>query len=146
MIHCNILRKTRQMTHSLHKILHVDDDAVMRLMTKKALERSQLGFNIMSCTTGHELLECIDMFLPDILLVDYVMPIMDGEELIMRVRNRPSPTKNCPVVFISGMETISFRSRAALEPILGIIQKPYTPTTLGRDLFEIWDKFKLSPM
>ncbi|MEK7801321.1 MAG: response regulator [Pseudomonadota bacterium] len=132
------------MTHSLRKILHVDDDAVMRLMTKKALERAHLDFNIISCATGHELLECIDTFQPDILLVDYIMPIMDGEELMMCVRNSHSSTKDCPVVFISGIENISFRNHDALEPILGIIKKPFAPTTLGHDLLGVWEKFKLN--
>lgn len=124
----------------LTKILHVDDDSVMRLMTKKALERSEHPYTVLSCATGQEFLKEIVFFEPDLLLVDMVMPIMDGETVIEKLRSMDVGPRNKPVIYITGRPDVTFRNRSALEPIIGIIQKPFAAATLGQDILNIWNQ------
>ena len=129
------------MKADIKKILHIDDDPVMRMMTKKALERAHLGFEIRSCSSSHDFLKGIEEFQPDLLLVDFMMPVMNGEELISAVRNSNDPQHTCPVIYLSGKDHLTFKDRAKIEPILGVIQKPFSPVTLGQDLQNIWENF-----
>lgn len=125
-------------SRSLQKILHVDDDAVMRMMVKKALERAQKGFDVVSCASVHEFLDKIAPFSPDLLIIDVVMPVMTGPILLDKVRSLSIQT---PAVFMTGQDVIEIQNREKLEPILGIIQKPFSPIALGNDLINLWDDF-----
>ncbi|OIN85769.1 MAG: hypothetical protein AUJ12_08170 [Alphaproteobacteria bacterium CG1_02_46_17] len=124
-----------------YKILHVDDDHVMRLMTKTALSRSSIGFSVESCASAKEALEKIPSFSPDILLIDMVMPIMDGIVLLQTIRNKEWDFQKIPAVFVTGKEMGVVDEREKLEPILGIILKPFSPTLLGEDLLNLWKKY-----
>lgn len=125
------------MTAPLSKILHIDDDTVMRMMVVKALERSQKGFQIKSCVTVSEFLEAVPTFQPDLLVVDVLMPILNGPTLISRLRSQAIMT---PVVFMTGQDDPVFENRDQLEPIIGIIRKPFSPLQLGDDLISLWQK------
>ncbi len=123
----------------LKKILHIDDDAVMRMMIRKSLERSQKDFDIVSCASSNEFIENISSFLPDLLIIDVVMPEIKGPDLLKRIRE-----KSCyiPAIFMTGQDDLKIDDRENLEPIIGIIQKPFSPTTLGDDLIGMWNGFK----
>jgi CheY-like chemotaxis protein len=123
----------------LTKILHVDDDPVMRLMTKKALDRSGHSYTVLSCASGQDFLKEIGTFAPDLLLVDMVMPIMDGETLIEKLRSMDVSGCKAPVIYITGRPDVTFRNRTVLEPIIGIIQKPFTAGTIGQDILNLWN-------
>lgn len=127
----------------LKKILHVDDDHVMRMMTRTALTRSSHGLEVESCLSGKEALEKISSFGPDLLLVDMIMPIMDGPSFVRAVRQLADPLlSRTPVVFITGKDEIHIEERDVLEPILGIIRKPFSASQLGNDLATLWENYK----
>ncbi len=120
----------------LKKILHVDDDAVMRMMVKKALERSEKGFDILSCSSARDFLEKIETFTPDLLLIDVIMPDIRGPDLLEKVRQKSITT---PAVFMTGQDDLEIQNRDKLEPIIGMMQKPFSATTLGEDLLSLWN-------
>ena len=119
----------------LKKILHIDDDAVMRMMIKKSLERSGEDFEVMSCPKVEEFMESLSSFNPDLLIIDVVMPIIDGPTLLQRVRRLGN---RIPAIFMTGQESIEFNDREKLEPIIGVIHKPFSPAMLGKDLLNLW--------
>lgn len=125
------------------RVLHVDDDHTMRLMTKTALLRSSTPFEVESCSSGKEALEKIIAFAPDVLLVDMLMPILDGISLIKKIRLLPEGRgKKIPVIFITGKDHVQIEERHEIEPILGIITKPFSPTQLGNDLANFVKAYK----
>jgi len=125
------------------RVLHVDDDHVMRLMTKTALARSPISFEVESCASGKELLEKFEEFSPDILLIDMLMPILDGITLTRKIRLLPNDLgKAVPVVFIAGKDNVLIDDRSSIEPILGVIVKPFSPTQLGQDLYSFLESFR----
>jgi CheY-like chemotaxis protein len=125
------------------RVLHVDDDHTMRLMTKTALLRSTIPYEVESCASGKEALDKFEAFSPDLLLVDMLMPILDGISLIRKVRVLPNNIgRDIPVVFITGKDNIQIEGRHEIEPVLGVITKPFSPTQLGVDLANLIRNFK----
>ena len=119
----------------LIKILHIDDDTVMRMMVKKALERSGQNFEVITSATPEEFLDYLPVFCPDLLIIDVAMPILSGPLLLERVRSLKNQT---PAIFMTGHETIDFKDREKLEPIIGVIHKPFSPNVLGENLITLW--------
>lgn len=111
-------------------------------MTRTALNRSGKSFLVESCASAHEALSKIESFQPHLLLVDYMMPIMDGPSFVAKVHGLNDAFCRIPVVFITGKDDIVFENRAALEPIIGIIRKPFAPTSLGDDLEKLWMSYE----
>ena len=88
-------------------VLIVDDSAVMRAMILKTLQMSGLPLGeIHQAGNGQEGLDALDQHWIDLALVDINMPVMNGEEMIDRMRENPD-TKDIRVVVISteGSET-----------------------------------------
>jgi len=116
------------------KILIVDDNAKdLKLLELKLLE---LGFsNIVQATKGMEALELAQIHLPDLILLDIIMPGMDGGEVKQRL-NKDRNTKDIPTVFIT-----SIISKDEEKP-LGhagehiILAKPYSPDELLKAIDE----------
>lgn len=123
----------------LKKILHIDDDSMMRMMVQKSIERSQKGFEIISCTTASEFLENLSIFTPDLLIIDIAMPVVDGPTLLEKARETGNTT---PAIFMTGHENPDLKNREKLDPIIGILQKPFSPISLGDDLLKLWDTKK----
>ncbi|MBF0357283.1 MAG: EAL domain-containing protein [Magnetococcales bacterium] len=78
----------------------VDDDSVTRLMLCRFLE--QLGYATLGLNNGKEALAALDNGLPDIVLMDAKMPVMNGFETLAVMKSRPD-TKNIPVLMITGL-------------------------------------------
>lgn len=122
--------------NELKKILYIDDDTMMRMMVQKSLERSNKGFEIVSCATSSEFLSSLRSFIPDLLIIDVVMPFMDGPTILAEVRNLSYTT---PAIFLTGHEQFEPENKADLQPIIGTIQKPFASMALGDELLKMWE-------
>ena len=110
-------------------ILVVDDSSVMRAIIIKILRLSQLPLGeVLEAQNGQEALKVLDGKWIDLALVDINMPVMDGEEMINRLRQNPE-TVDLPVIIVSteGSET---RKEALMQKGTGFVHKPFTPETL----------------
>ncbi len=110
-------------------ILVVDDSMVMRAMIIKVLRLSKLPLGeIHEASNGQEGLKVLEGHWIDLALVDINMPVMDGEEMINRLRENPD-TAALPVLIISteGSET---RKEALTQKGASFVHKPFTPETL----------------
>jgi two-component system chemotaxis response regulator CheY len=110
-------------------ILVVDDSSVMRAMIIKTLRLSQLPLGeVLEAPNGQEALKVLDSKWIDLALVDINMPVMDGEEMISRLRQNPV-TEDLPVIIISteGSET---RKEVLMQKGARFVHKPFTPETL----------------
>ena len=74
-------------------ILIVDDEANQRLMVEQALRALAFDWVISTAASGQEALEALALRPPDLIITDYHMPIMNGLELIARVRERHIPSR-----------------------------------------------------
>lgn len=117
-------------------VLIVDDSAVMRAMILKTLNMSGLPLGeIHQAGNGQEGLSALDQHWIDLAVVDINMPVMNGEEMIDRMRENPD-TKDVRVVVISteGSET---RINRLQEKGASFIQKPFTPETIRDTIMAI---------
>lgn len=110
-------------------ILVVDDSSVMRAIITKTLRLSQLPLGeIYEASNGQEALKVLEGNWIDLALVDINMPVMDGEEMIKRLRQNPA-TADLPVIIVSteGSET---RIGGLVQKGTGFVHKPFTPESL----------------
>ncbi|HAJ90801.1 MAG TPA: hypothetical protein DCM27_07320 [Rhodospirillaceae bacterium] len=122
----------------LRKIIHIDDDPILRMMVQRSIERSNHGLEIISCSIAQEMMDQLPVFKPDILLIDVSMPVLNGPDLLRKIRSLRDRT---PAIFMTGHEKLILEDQEMLEPILGIIPKPFVPAELGHSLVEMWNDF-----
>lgn len=73
----------------LQRILHAEDESDIRAVAKLALELV-VGFIVKSCASGEEALKEAENFGPDLLLLDVMMPGMDGPSTLKALWEKPS--------------------------------------------------------
>src|SRR5712691_395247 len=109
-------------------ILVVDDDADFRTGLRAALEMK--GYQVEEAANGQEALERLTQKPPLLVLLDLQMPVMNGREMLQRMRAQPE-LKEVPVVIISGF---GFEWEAELMGAQGYIGKPFEPQELERTI------------
>ena len=114
------------------KILHVDDDPDIRDVTRLSFELID-DFTVESAPSGEEALNCIAASKPDLILLDVMMPEMDGRELKQILHNRPD-TRDIPVVFMTAVSERQTLDELIALGALGIISKPFDAIALADDL------------
>ncbi|MEJ2434212.1 MAG: response regulator [Pseudolabrys sp.] len=72
------------------RILHVDDDVLTREVVELSLGRDP-AFVLLSCASGEEALDVAADWAPDLILCDVIMPDMDGQALLARLKSDPPP-------------------------------------------------------
>ena len=83
------------------KILIVDDDSKSRLLLKTIL--ATCGYILISCGSGEEALELIKKDPPDLILLDVMMPGLDGYQVIEKIKIDPD-TKSIPIIIITARD------------------------------------------
>ena len=102
-------------------LLIVDDDPVIRTMLRKALERQ--GYSVMEATNG---LEAIDLFKqqqPDMVLLDVLMPVMNGFQACETMR-QSDPERSVPIIMFTGLDDVTAVDRAFDSGATDFITKP----------------------
>lgn len=84
------------------RIVIIDDNASDAAIVRRMLERN--GFDVRSAASGEEGLESIRNEPPDLALVDFRMPGLDGYEVCRRIKNAPE-TQNVPVLMLTGADS-----------------------------------------
>ncbi|MEN9509768.1 MAG: chemotaxis protein CheY [Gemmatimonadota bacterium] len=110
-------------------VLVVDDSAVMRQMVVRTLKMSGVPLGtILEASNGEEGLFILQDQWVDLLMLDVNMPVMNGEEMLRRIRANPE-SESLPVIIVSteGSET---RLSALQEMGASIVRKPFAPETL----------------
>lgn len=121
----------------LQKIMMVEDDPDIQVVASLALEAVG-GFEVLVCSSGVEALERVEGFAPDLVVLDVMMPGMDGPTVLKHLRERPQ-TANLPIVFMTAKaqshEIALYKEMGALN----VVTKPFDPMTLPQTLLDIWN-------
>ena len=115
---------------SLHVLL-AEDDPDIRLVTRLALKKA--GYRVTATENGRELLERIAEERPDVVLLGWMMPEMDGAETCRRLKADPA-TRDIPVVFMTAKSQGFEKNHGAAVGASGYIPKPFDALTLGDQL------------
>lgn len=121
----------------LKRILMVEDDTDIQIVARMSLEAVG-GYTVEVCSGGHEALGRVKDFAPDLVLLDVMMPDMDGPTVLRGLRADPV-TAGLPVVFMTAKaqahEVASYKEMGALE----VVSKPFDPMALPGILAQIWE-------
>ena len=123
------------MANEKQKIFLIDDDNI-QLTTAELFLKDE--YEIHKATSGEEALKCLnnDEFTPDIIMLDILMPNMDGWEVFNRIR-AIGKLRNVPVAFLTSEEGEKERRRAHLLGAADYITKPYNMTDLRNRIGDI---------
>lgn len=124
------------MSRQLRRILHVEDVPAIQLVMRIALERVG-GFEVLSCSTGQEALDRADGFAPDLILLDAMLPEMDGAEVLRQLHGRLDLAQ-VPVVFLTGDITPERDRQLRQLGARDVLIKPFDPMQLPGRLRQIW--------
>ncbi len=105
------------------RILIVDDDETNRVLLTAKLER--VGYEVEQAVNGLQALEKTSAFHPDLILMDIMMPVMDGYEVLRRLKSGES-TRYIPVVLITGKSEVEDKVMGFEVGAEDYISKPYS--------------------
>jgi DNA-binding response OmpR family regulator len=119
-------------------VLHVDDDEDIRDIVRVALGHIG-GLDIAQCGSGNEALQLLSEIHPDVILLDSMMPEMNGEQTFKELRKLEAG-RSVPIVFVTA-KVHEEAMRGFLDlGAAGVIVKPFDPLTLADDLRAICDR------
>jgi CheY-like chemotaxis protein len=118
------------------RILCVEDDPDIRQIAQLALGTIG-GLTVELCPSGADAVARAVGFAPDLILLDVMMPGMDGPTTLAKLRELP-PLAETPVVFMTAKvqppEVARYRDLGAVE----VIAKPFDPMSLAKQVKAIW--------
>lgn len=120
----------------LRRILAVEDEADIRMVLQVALG-DLAGLELELCASGAEGLSKAPGFAPDLVLLDVMMPDLDGPATLEALRALPA-TADTPVVFLTAKVQPREIERLHQLGALGVIRKPFDPMTLADDVRALW--------
>ncbi len=126
------------MKRMLQRILYVEDEQDIRQIAQLALEAVG-GFTLEICASGPAAIASAPGFGPDLVLLDVMMPGMDGLTTFAELRKIPG-MEAVPVIFMTAkvlpQEVARYREMGAAD----VIAKPFDPMTLSDTVNAIWSK------
>jgi CheY-like chemotaxis protein len=109
-------------------VLLAEDEPDVQLIARLSLKKA--GFVVTTANNGIEALERVEANRPDVILLDWMMPDMDGFETCGRLKANPA-TRDIPVIFLTAKVQESEVAKALALGAAGCIGKPFDALTLG---------------
>lgn len=125
----------------LKRILLIEDEPDIRTIASVALKNIG-GFDIEACESGQEALELLQTFKPDLVILDVMMPGMDGPTTLHEIRKFETLQK-LPVIFMTAKVQSQEVNEYMALGVSGVISKPFDPITLPQEIRDIWNSLKL---
>lgn len=120
----------------MSKILHIEDESDIQEVARIALEDVG-GFSVEVVGSGREGLTAARDAMPDLILLDVMMPGMDGPTTLKELRGCPA-TASIPVIFMTAKAQRHEIDQYLALGALGVITKPFNPMTLAEQIRALW--------
>lgn len=121
----------------LKKILYAEDEVDVQTVVELTIQ-TMSDYQIKICNNGKELLEQVEEYKPDLVLLDVMMPEMDGPTTYENLQKNEK-TKKIPVVFMTAKAQVHEVEKFRETGALGVITKPFDPMALCDEILEIWN-------
>jgi CheY-like chemotaxis protein len=116
----------------MHTILVVDDEEDIRAVAALSLE-TIAGWTVYTATSGAEGIKRAIEMKPDAILLDVMMPEMDGPTTFQRLQQNPQ-TRDIPVLLLTAKVQGADQRRFANLGVAAVLSKPFDPLTLGTQI------------
>lgn len=126
-------------TPILTRILFVEDDPDIQVVAQLALEELG-GFTVEVCESGEKALDVAPVFAPDLILLDVMMPGMDGPTTLKNLRNIPEIAATPAVFMTAKVQTHEVKDYKAMGAV-DVIAKPFDPMQLSSLINTIWEHY-----
>ena len=110
------------------RVLVVDDDHATRVLCSTVLQRE--GYHVLEATNGQEGLELALDHVPDVVLLDISMPVLDGFGLAAALR-ADERTRDLPLIFVTAESDPVIKAKAFENGAHGFITKPFDPRVIS---------------
>jgi two-component system, OmpR family, response regulator len=122
----------------LNRVCYVEDDEDIQRIVRMSLER--IGkMTVEIVTDPNKAIDAMSAFKPDLVLLDWMMPGMDGPTLFREMKREPR-VSSLPVVFITAKASQVELQELSTLGAAGAISKPFSPKDLPDQLRAIWAK------
>jgi DNA-binding response OmpR family regulator len=118
----------------ISRILLADDDPLIRRISEVSLKRA--GFTVRLVADGTDAMTQVELDAPDLVILDGMMPKLDGFEACRRLKANPA-TSHIPVIILSARTDTSDVEEGQAAGAVGYIQKPIDALSLGEQVREI---------
>ncbi|PLS20450.1 response regulator [Neptunicoccus cionae] len=122
----------------LKRILHVDDEDDIRFIVQITLEIAR-GYEIKSCASGKEAIEIARSFKPQLLLLDFMMPELDGEETWKGIAAIDG-LSDIPAIFMTAKAERSNTDRLMAAGAEAVITKPFETNDIADMIDDCWEQ------
>lgn len=121
----------------LRRILYVEDEPDIQAVARLALELVG-GFQVKVCSSGVEALREVQAFAPQMILLDVMMPVVDGPGTLKALRELPA-VATVPVAFMTAKVQPQEVARYIQLGAVGVIAKPFDPMNLAHEVRRLWE-------
>ena len=122
------------MSSSVKTILIADDDEDLRLLVQVTLENP--AYRILTAVDGCQALDTVNHHRPDLLIIDWMMPGLNGCEAVTQLRQNPH-TATIPVVMLTARDGLEAQEQMASLALAGYLVKPFSPLALIKKVREV---------
>ncbi len=119
------------------KILIVEDNIDVIYILRRQV--ANMGYETLLATNGKEAVEMASLHLPDLILMDIMLPEMDGLEATRLIRRNPK-TQSIPIIAATARITMKDREECLQNGCDGYIAKPFTPAQLSANIEKLIGK------
>lgn len=121
----------------LKKILYAEDEPDVQTVVEMTIQ-AMSDYEIKICENGKKLLDCVGDYNPNLILLDVMMPEMDGLTTFKNLQQNEN-TKDIPVIFMTAKAQVHEVEKFKEIGALGVITKPFDPMSLCDEILEIWN-------
>lgn len=124
----------------LKRVLYVEDDPDIREIASMALVDVG-GLELLACESGAEALRAVDDFSPQMILLDVMMPEMNGPQTLAALKEQGSVSDHTAVAFMTAKVHPEELARYKEIGVKEVIAKPFDPMLLADQLRAFWGRF-----
>lgn len=117
------------MTMATHRVLLIDDEMDIRMVVKATLELVG-GMQVSVATSGAEGIKTAEFEQPDAILLDMMLPDMDGLTTLKKLQENPK-TSQIPVIFLTAKTQVLDLQSSINSGAIAVIKKPFDPAMLS---------------
>lgn len=124
----------------LERIMLVEDEEDIRAVAELALEAVG-GFTLTTCASGQSALETLKAFHPQLIVLDVMMPGMDGPTTLKAIREHPEFMAT-PAIFMTAKVQPDEVNGYLAQGAVAVIPKPFDPMVLSDQIRDIWSNLE----